>query len=268
MQNVNHLPVLQILNESFDFRVITQMEHSTQFEFYEKFIQQRQKQQHFTALPSKSSLYNELKQTIQNVRDLPERQPELNDLLICQFNIANPSISSVAMSRNLSKIAAGTEASQIIFWDFDLVDQLQYYSSRVVRHWNRIPVRKVASSIDFRFLDLRHIAGNLEQKEEVHVDLENDADHFEVNVKHHYYNQTDDDDGELEPMVFLGHSKAIYEMCFAQPEDAILLSCSGDSTIRSWDTGSGACLSVYQGHSQSVWTVDSNNSGSCVCLAS
>ena len=67
-------------------------------------------------------------------------------------------------------------------------------------------------------------------------------------------------DSKVDPLSLRGHSDSVYETSFVEGSK-MLLSCSGDSTIRLWDCNSGSCLATYQGHVCPIWTIDSNESG-------
>lgn len=63
------------------------------------------------------------------------------------------------------------------------------------------------------------------------------------------------------PVTFLhGHSAPVYGIDIMQPEDSLLLSCSGDGTIRLWSLEmlkGGGSLVAYKGHMLPVWDVAS-----------
>ena len=63
------------------------------------------------------------------------------------------------------------------------------------------------------------------------------------------------------PVTFLhGHSAPVYGVDIMQPEDSLLLSCSGDGTIRLWSLemlNGGGSLVAYKGHMLPVWDVAS-----------
>lgn len=225
---------------------MSQDEYNSQQVFHEKFnpesveFEQDFMQKNRTN-SNNSPLMNELISTIDYVQNLYcddncERVTAAQTL-VCLYQIQSDKISSVAVSSNLTKIVGGTEDSEIILWDFDLADNLQYYSARVYKHWKRIPVRRVSSNVDFKFVNRKEI----ENEDCLKEDLSSISD-------------------KLEPIVFRGHSKTVYDMSFV-PDSCVLLSASGDTSIRAWDTNSGSCLGVYQGHAHAIWTIDSNKSG-------
>jgi len=103
-----------------------------------------------------NSTMESLMKTMKTVRDMPiDRQPRLEDITVCRVNFTSPITTCVGVNGDMSKFAAGNEKSEIVLWDFDLASPLQYYSSRVVRHWRRVPVRRVVSEADFQFVDPR-----------------------------------------------------------------------------------------------------------------
>jgi len=63
------------------------------------------------------------------------------------------------------------------------------------------------------------------------------------------------------PVTFLhGHSAPVYGLDIMHPEDSLLLSCSGDGTIRLWSLEmlkGGGSLVAYKGHMLPVWDVAS-----------
>ena len=110
-----------------------------------------------SALPEIAEVWNAIK----GVRDeIPDVAPDLKDILVCQLELKLANVCTVSLSPNLEKLAIGRESSDIVLLDFDLADNLQYYSSRVYRHWRRVPVRSVTSSVDFKFLNCNAISGN------------------------------------------------------------------------------------------------------------
>lgn len=226
---------------------MSQDEYTSQQVFQEKFnpdsVEYEQDfMQQNRSNPNNSSVMNELLSSIDYVQnlfycDVNNERATASQTLVCLYEMLSEKVSSVAVSKNLTKIVGGTEDSEIILWDFDLVDNLQYYSARVYKHWKRIPVRRVPSSVDFKFIDNNEIENGVGEKEEENSVSES-----------------------VQPIVFRGHSKAVYDLSFV-PDSSVLLSASGDTTIRAWDSNSGSCLGLYQGHSNSIWTIDSNKSG-------
>ncbi|KAF9022717.1 hypothetical protein BGZ52_000694 [Haplosporangium bisporale] len=49
---------------------------------------------------------------------------------------------------------------------------------------------------------------------------------------------------------------------------AYQIECSSDNTLRVWDTESGNCLHILEGHSSRIWDVSSNEAGTTVASAS
>lgn len=173
-----------------------------------------------------------------------------NQTTLCLYHMSADNISTVQIApKDLNKIVVGNENSEIVMWDFDLVDELQYYSTRAYKHLNRVPVRRVISKIDFNFADYNSLIDKAGPDSEVSLDK----------IEH----STRQIHNQVTPQVLRGHSKTVYEMSFVN-NSSLLLSASGDKTIRAWDTNSTACLAVYEGHIHSIWTIDSNQSGSFV----
>nr|XP_027199866.1 TAF5-like RNA polymerase II p300/CBP-associated factor-associated factor 65 kDa subunit 5L [Dermatophagoides pteronyssinus] len=268
LKHEQHLSILQTFNSCLDFRVMTQEEYSNQ-QAYQTMNQNsdsttnnHQDDYLYENLANEenSDEMNEILNIIKSVREMNNdndddvnnnngEQSSLSDPLnyptqayqttICLCRMQSSILSSIAISKNLSKIVAGNENSEILLWDTDLTDELQYYSSRIYRHWKRVPVRRIQSDLDFKFIDRKIFQSNDEPN------IENDDE----DVKN-----------QLEPIIFRGHSNTVYEMSFLFDSN-VLLSCSSDTTIRAWDINSSSCLAIYKGHSSAIWTIDSNDSG-------
>lgn len=58
-----------------------------------------------------------------------------------------------------------------------------------------------------------------------------------------------------------GHAGSVTGVRFAGEAGAALVSCSGDRTLRVWDTASGRCRAVLEGHAARVWEVACSASG-------
>lgn len=46
------------------------------------------------------------------------------------------------------------------------------------------------------------------------------------------------------------------------------MNTNSDNTLRVWDTESGECLHILEGHSSRIWDVSSNDAGTTVASAS
>ncbi|OTF79755.1 TAF5-like protein [Euroglyphus maynei] len=250
LKHEQHLSILQTFNSCLDFRVMTHEEYSNQ-QAYQGVSSSIQNSDDFLSEnlsnPENSDEMNEILNIIKSVRDMNDNdedseQEDLNyptqayQTTVCLCRMQTENISSVAISKNLSKIVAGTENSEILLWDSDLTDELQYYSSRVYRHWKRVPVRQISSELDFKFINPK--ISDCNNDEPIKDDVKNQVD----------------------PIIFRGHSNTIYEMSFLFDSN-LLLSCSSDTTIRAWDINSSSCLAIYKGHASAIWTIDSNDSG-------
>lgn len=65
--------------------------------------------------------------------------------------------------------------------------------------------------------------------------------------------------------------------CFEETRDILVpfaknnflkLNTNSDNTLRVWDTESGQCLHILEGHSSRIWDVSSNDAGTTVASAS
>ncbi|RWS11043.1 TAF5-like RNA polymerase II p300/CBP-associated factor-associated factor 65 kDa subunit 5L [Dinothrombium tinctorium] len=57
-----------------------------------------------------------------------------------------------------------------------------------------------------------------------------------------------------------GHSDTVYQMCFV-PDSELLLSCSEDTTVRSWNINLGTNSRIYYGHDYPIWCIDASRFG-------
>ena len=69
-------------------------------------------------------------------------------------------------------------------------------------------------------------------------------------------------------MTMRGHSQNVKCVRFAGEDGRRLISGSSDCTARLWDTESGQCEAVFEGHHSRIWDVDSTITGSFVASAS
>ena len=159
--------------------------------------------------------------------------------------------------------AAREQDASVLLWDFSLADHLSYYSGRVLKHWSRVPVRKVASEVDFRWLSYGGIAaqgtykgGRPREKEEEDFEEEFDSEDEEEEEEEEEVRRSSKSlSSHLSPTVLRGHSAPVYDLAYYTPS-SLLLSGSGDGTVRAWDLHSGACLASYVGQASGpVWTV-------------
>ncbi|KAH9530155.1 WD40 associated region in TFIID subunit, NTD2 domain [Dermatophagoides farinae] len=265
LKHEQHLSILQTFNSCLDFRVMTQEEYSNQQTYQGVSAQNDSVHQddilaENLANPNNSEEMNEILNIIKSVRDMDDEENdddnnEPSDLnyptqayqtTVCLCRMQSANTSSVAISKNLAKIVAGTENSEILLWDCDLTDELEYFSSRLYRHWKRVPVRQITSEVDFKFINPK----TCDDKSVTDDDDDDDDDDDEK----------DDFKNQVNPIIFRGHSNTVYEMSFLFDSN-LLLSCSSDTTIRAWDVNSSSCLAVYKGHASAIWTIDSNDSG-------
>lgn len=65
-----------------------------------------------------------------------------------------------------------------------------------------------------------------------------------------------------------GHRKNVKSVRFVGEEGRKLVSGSSDNTVRLWNSNTGRCEGVLEGHRSRVWDVDSTRSGSHVASAS
>ncbi|CAD6962906.1 unnamed protein product [Tilletia controversa] len=65
-----------------------------------------------------------------------------------------------------------------------------------------------------------------------------------------------------------GHRRNVKSVRFVGEEGEMIVSGSSDTSVRLWDTASGGCQAVLEGHGSRVWEVDSTRSGSMVASAS
>lgn len=241
------MSLLQIFISNFDFRLLKESKEQT---FQSSSTNQKIINEKYELLEenssgeNNSSIINEVLDVIKSVQnfkqdELDKNSKDIYETNVCLLKFYSKNISSIAISNNLSKLVIGNEDSEIILWDCDLTDELQYYSSRIYRHWKRIPVKRVISDIDFKF-----------------INYENLSDENNLNDNDSISKVKDD----VEPFIYRGHSDTIYDMHFIFDSN-LLLSCSGDTTIRCWDTNSSACIAIYKGHAQSIWTIDANKTG-------
>lgn len=69
-------------------------------------------------------------------------------------------------------------------------------------------------------------------------------------------------------MTMRGHSQNVKCVRFVGEDGRRLISGSSDCTARLWDTESGRCEAVFEGHHSRIWDVDSTITGSFVASAS
>ncbi|KAF7493584.1 TAF5-like RNA polymerase subunit [Sarcoptes scabiei] len=253
LRHEQYLSILQTFNSCLDFRLMTreefQNQHNLKMPFKSTHLQNDTETSSMELLQQTEN-FNEINETLEIIKSLRnlemdkiEKFPtKASQTKICSFHIKSRIVSSIEISTDLSKIAIGNEDSQITLWDFDLTDEIQYFSSRVYKHWRRIPIKRIVSEIDFKFHSDNDDGRDESKNEEVCTERLSE---------------------NVEPLRFRGHSGSINEMCFLYDSN-LLLSCSNDSTIRSWDVNSTACLAIYKGHSDPIWTIDSNRSGSFI----
>ena len=67
---------------------------------------------------------------------------------------------------------------------------------------------------------------------------------------------------------YKGHTANVKCARFVGEDGARIISGSSDNTCRVWDTYSGDCLGVLQGHSSRIWDVSSSTDGLSVASAS
>ncbi|KAE8225292.1 hypothetical protein CF319_g1947 [Tilletia indica] len=65
-----------------------------------------------------------------------------------------------------------------------------------------------------------------------------------------------------------GHRRNVKSVRFVGEGGDMIVSGSSDTTVRLWDTATGSCQAVLEGHGSRVWEVDSTRSGSMVASAS
>ena len=68
--------------------------------------------------------------------------------------------------------------------------------------------------------------------------------------------------------VLRGHSQNVKTVRFVGEHGHKLVSGSGDCMLRLWDTETGNCEAIYEGHGSRVWDVDSSRDGSHIVSAS
>lgn len=49
-----------------------------------------------------------------------------------------------------------------------------------------------------------------------------------------------------------GHQQGVYAICVV---DDVIVSCSGDNTIRIWDSKTGTCHKILEGHKRHVMAI-------------
>ncbi|KAK0569266.1 hypothetical protein OC861_001081 [Tilletia horrida] len=64
-----------------------------------------------------------------------------------------------------------------------------------------------------------------------------------------------------------GHRRNVKSVRFVGERGEKMVSGSSDTTVRLWDTATGVCEAVLEGHTSRVWEVDSTRSGSMVASA-
>nr|XP_054756354.1 TAF5-like RNA polymerase II p300/CBP-associated factor-associated factor 65 kDa subunit 5L [Lytechinus pictus] len=64
-----------------------------------------------------------------------------------------------------------------------------------------------------------------------------------------------------------GHSDTVYSSCFI-PETPLLLSASGDATVRAWSMSTFSNVARYRGHKYPIWDLDVSPLGVYFCTAS
>src|SRR5947199_10201709 len=64
-----------------------------------------------------------------------------------------------------------------------------------------------------------------------------------------------------------GHSGSVYAVAFL-PDGQLVVSASGDSTVRLWETATGSCRSTLEGHSEYINAVAFSPDGQLVASAS
>eukprot|EP00057_Strongylocentrotus_purpuratus_P029663 XP_011684137.1 PREDICTED: TAF5-like RNA polymerase II p300/CBP-associated factor-associated factor 65 kDa subunit 5L [Strongylocentrotus purpuratus] len=67
--------------------------------------------------------------------------------------------------------------------------------------------------------------------------------------------------------VMRGHSDTVYSNCFI-PNAPLLLSASGDATVRAWSMDTFSNVAVYRGHKYPIWDLDVSLFGVYFCTAS
>jgi U3 small nucleolar RNA-associated protein 13 len=69
-------------------------------------------------------------------------------------------------------------------------------------------------------------------------------------------------------MTLAGHKKGVWDCAFS-PVDKLLVSASGDKTVKIWNlSGTGSCIATFSGHQTSLVKVGWINAGLQVVSAS
>eukprot|EP00742_Colponemidia_sp_Colp-10_P005419 GILJ01005791.1.p1 GENE.GILJ01005791.1~~GILJ01005791.1.p1 ORF type:complete len:646 (-),score=96.73 GILJ01005791.1:200-2086(-) len=68
--------------------------------------------------------------------------------------------------------------------------------------------------------------------------------------------------------VLAGHKGNVKCVEFIGEEGKCIASGSSDNTIRIWNTESGSCVRVLEGHTSRIWDITSSRSGDCIASAS
>ncbi|MCC6164853.1 MAG: hypothetical protein IT182_16010 [Acidobacteria bacterium] len=71
----------------------------------------------------------------------------------------------------------------------------------------------------------------------------------------------------LERLVRFGHHHTVYEVVFSA-DGTLIVTGSGDNTVRVWDRKTLSTISVLTGHADRVWSVDISPDGRRIASAS
>jgi WD40 repeat protein len=136
-------------------------------------------------------------------------------------------ISHIAVTRDGSHLVGACEDSDIFCYNFELEKE------RIIEEESTIT--SLSLSMDSRYL-LVNLAS-----QEIHL----------WPIK---------DEGRMKPFLYKGHRQGPYSVwsCFGGPDDAFIVSGSGDSQIYVWLRGTGELLEVLPGHSGAVHCVSWN----------